>query len=375
MQSVILCAFVFTACQKAIKEKGTDVLHVNTPGELARNSGLIEEDPSVLAKIPVLVSANTDIAALTSLNARKAKDSDSDGIPDIKDACPTKAETMNGYLDADGCPDTAPTPVPVVTDTDGDGITDSLDSCPTQAETMNGYQDSDGCPDTPPIVLPPITLPASVLLTMPPVGVQGGEFSCVAWSVAQARSAEKYYTSNATSYNTAINIFSPEYIYNQAKFGNDCSSGTGISTCLNILKNQGVCTWQSMPYTSESCSLLPNSSQVTEAANYKIGAFAIVYQNDLVALKTLLAQHHPLIVGSSIDDNFRYASAGFIWKSFNSAYGTNHSYVLCGYDDSKHAFRAVNSWGTSWGDAGYIWIDYDFFAQLPGSVYVIQNAL
>ena len=33
-------------------------------------------------------------------------------------------------------------------DTDGDGILDSSDSCPTQPETLNGYQDIDGCPDS-----------------------------------------------------------------------------------------------------------------------------------------------------------------------------------------------------------------------------------
>ena len=32
-------------------------------------------------------------------------------------------------------------------DTDGDGITDSNDKCPTKAETVNGFKDTDGCPD------------------------------------------------------------------------------------------------------------------------------------------------------------------------------------------------------------------------------------
>ncbi len=225
------------------------------------------------------------------------------------------------------------------------------------------------------MVIAPVPLPSSYFLQMPPVGVQGGEFSCVAWAVANARSAEKYYKTGATSYNVATNIFSPEYIYNQAKFGTECSSGTGISTCLNILKNQGVCTWQTMPYTSTSCSTLPNTSQVAEAANFKIGGYAVVYQYDEVAIKTLLTQNHSLIAGTSIDNNFTYATAGFIWKSFNSSYGTNHSYVVCGYDDAKHAYKIINSWGTQWGDAGYSWIDYDFFGTLPGSVYVMQNPL
>jgi len=32
-------------------------------------------------------------------------------------------------------------------DYDGDGIDDSADTCPTRAETDNGFQDADGCPD------------------------------------------------------------------------------------------------------------------------------------------------------------------------------------------------------------------------------------
>jgi len=39
-------------------------------------------------------------------------------------------------------------------DTDNDGINDYLDSCKFVAETYNGYLDTDGCPDTKPIVIP-----------------------------------------------------------------------------------------------------------------------------------------------------------------------------------------------------------------------------
>lgn len=43
---------------------------------------------------------------------------------------------------------TPPTPKPA--DSDGDGINDDVDQCDTQRETVNGYRDDDGCPDTPP---------------------------------------------------------------------------------------------------------------------------------------------------------------------------------------------------------------------------------
>ena len=38
----------------------------------------------------------------------------------------------------------------IIVDLDEDGIFDDVDVCPDQAETINGFEDSDGCPDTMP---------------------------------------------------------------------------------------------------------------------------------------------------------------------------------------------------------------------------------
>ena len=76
----------------------------------------------------------------TPVNATPA-DRDGDGIPDDKDKCPDRPEDMDGFEDADGCPDI---------DNDGDHVLDIADKCPMQPETYNGFEDDDGCPDTVP---------------------------------------------------------------------------------------------------------------------------------------------------------------------------------------------------------------------------------
>ena len=58
-----------------------------------------------------------------------SKDTDKDGIPDNKDACPEVA----GLKEFNGCPDT-----------DGDGIPDKDDACPQ----VKGPKEFNGCPDT-----------------------------------------------------------------------------------------------------------------------------------------------------------------------------------------------------------------------------------
>ena len=66
-------------------------------------------------------------------------DSDRDGVPDRDDTCPMDPEDLDGFKDADGCPDL---------DDDNDGIPDSVDRCPRAAEDRDGFEDADGCADT-----------------------------------------------------------------------------------------------------------------------------------------------------------------------------------------------------------------------------------
>jgi outer membrane protein OmpA-like peptidoglycan-associated protein len=93
---------------------------------------------------------------LTKAQARKPKDRDKDGVPDVQDLCPTIAGTVatNGCPDADndgiadandkcpqlaGLPKYSGCPIP---DTDKDGINDEEDKCPEMA----GLPKYNGCP-------------------------------------------------------------------------------------------------------------------------------------------------------------------------------------------------------------------------------------
>ena len=57
---------------------------------------------------------------------------------DSQDQCPTQREDLDGFMDADGCPDI---------DNDKDGLLDTVDQCPLQPEDINGFKDEDGCPE------------------------------------------------------------------------------------------------------------------------------------------------------------------------------------------------------------------------------------
>jgi outer membrane protein OmpA-like peptidoglycan-associated protein len=65
-------------------------------------------------------------------------DADGDAVSDCYDVCPYKAEDVDGFQDADGCPDL---------DNDNDSIADAEDACINRPEVFNDYEDTDGCPD------------------------------------------------------------------------------------------------------------------------------------------------------------------------------------------------------------------------------------
>ena len=66
------------------------------------------------------------------------RDRDGDGIMDDEDQCPDNPEDIDGFEDANGCPDD---------DNDEDGIKDTRDECPDDAEDVDSFEDENGCPD------------------------------------------------------------------------------------------------------------------------------------------------------------------------------------------------------------------------------------
>lgn len=426
--------FVFYACKKQDipANQVTDSSTTTTPViQNQRMGGVVEDDPKKLSSIPLIVSADfMKTPAYMTAKGTGGRDTDKDGIPDSKDACPTQPENYNGYQDTDGCPDTPPTTTPtgdvtnptvsitspaggasvsgsvtisanasdntgvsyVLFTVDGasagtdysspysvswnaDGVADGLHTITARAYDAagNNAASSITVSKSTTVVTNP-SFPSSYSLVSPPVGYQGGESNCVVFAATYgARSIEQYYRSGASSYSYSSNIFSPEFVYNQTKFG-DCGSGTSLTTVLDFMKNTGVCTWNTMPYDyTNGCSTMPTSSQTAEAANYKISGYSWLYASDVTAIKNSLVNKHPVIVNIVPDQAFVNGGAGFIWSAYTSGKTAGHTIVIVGWDDSKSAWKFLNSWGTGWSDGGFAYVTYNFLPYTGnGTAYVIN---
>lgn len=219
--------------------------------------------------------------------------------------------------------------------------------------------------------VPKGTLRAAATLVVPPVGDQGGEGSCVAWGTTYAARSIDWQADHTGSWSQSVNIFSPEYVYNQIKVKKACSSGAYVTKGLDLLKTQGVCTWSLMPYTDVKCTTLPTTAQKTAAAAYKITGYSTVTLTT-TAIKSFLAAGKPVIVGGPVNSAFMYLANNQVLGAFTGSSLGGHCYCLVGYDDVKGAFKFMNSWGTSWGTSGFGYIAYGYEKSWWTEAYVID---
>jgi C1A family cysteine protease len=215
-------------------------------------------------------------------------------------------------------------------------------------------------------------LPASHDLSdyFPPIGSQGNQGSCAAWSSGYYYKSFQENIERNWGYSTYEHIMSPAFLYNYEHQGESevaCNnSGMTLQDAADILKDVGIVSWSTMPYDDTVCSVGPNNSVITQAYKYRIDDYQRVEFNNF---KTFIASNMPIFFGAEIFENFgscwkysdcmtEYKNNGNVYKTVRGASEGGHGMVLVGYDDKKQAFKLINSWGTYWGEDGFLWVSY-----------------
>ncbi len=233
----------------------------------------------------------------------------------------------------------------------------------------------------------------------PTPGHQGKQGSCSAWSTGYAAHTFLITGDTGRKASGPADIVSPTYIYNATRTDPMCRRGVNLPTVLNLLQTEGAVTMAAFPYTVDDCPEPPSQSVRTAPGNARIGGWKAVarkapkgvhpsetWRHPIVMddVKGRLWEGQPVVFGMKIPDDWTATSQlyGFkgVYKSaevYDRREGAPpprnaHAMTLVGYDDNLQAFRVINSWGTAWGDGGYIWIDYETFQNLVGEAYVLE---
>jgi inhibitor of cysteine peptidase len=113
-----------------------------------------------------------------------------------------------------------------------------------------------------------------------------------------------------------------------------------------------------LPYAGQDTPLtrsLPHHERVL--------AWNSLFNVDVATIKRIMRDHGPVSAYVCAGSRFMwYRSGVFETDESASCNGSiNHAVILVGWDDSRGtrgAWRLRNSWGTTWGENGYMWIGY-----------------
>lgn len=189
-----------------------------------------------------------------------------------------------------------------------------------------------------------------------PVKDQGQCGSC--WSFSTTGALEgAYYTTYGS-----LPSFSEQQLVdcdNRQHGGKDmgCNGGLMDNAFSWIKKNGGLCTEVSYPYVSGTTKTAGTCQTTCSAVkNSAVVSFTDVAPKSDEAMMQALTQQPVSVAIEADQKSFQLYQSGV----FTGECGTtlDHGVLVVGYGTMSGAdyYRIKNSWGTTWGDAGYIYI-------------------
>jgi len=181
-----------------------------------------------------------------------------------------------------------------------------------------------------------------------PVKDQGQCGSCWAFSTTGSTEGAYFLAGNGL-----VSLSEQELVDCSQAEGNDgCNGGLMDYGFQYIIDNNGITTEAAYPYTATDGTCQSDGMPVGAT----ITTFTDVTGSDNDALRAAVAQQPVSIAIEADQDGFQFYTSGI----FDGACGDalDHGVLAVGYNQTSTPpyWIVKNSWGSSWGDAGYIFL-------------------
>jgi C1A family cysteine protease len=206
------------------------------------------------------------------------------------------------------------------------------------------------------------TLPSFVDLRYlcPPVYDQGELGSCTANAIGAVLEIQQVKQGAAPFPPSRLFIYYNERVM-EGTVGFD--AGAEIRDGMKSVATLGACIEEAWPYDIGKFAQRPPDYCYYDGLQRQAIEYLRVEQTGDAILKCL-ADGYPIAFGFTVYASFEsneVASRGVIGmpKRYEQPVG-GHAVVLVGYDRSERMFLVRNSWGATWGQAGYFWMPFDY---------------
>lgn len=232
-----------------------------------------------------------------------------------------------------------------------------------------------------------VQLPKSIDLRekMPPIYDQGELGSCT----ANAGCANKSYFINNRVELSRLFLYYKERLIEGTVYED---SGASIRDICIALTKYGVCEENLFPYDITKFANMPSVIADQNALQYTINSYHRI--TSVEEVKQALANLLPVLLGINVYESFENVGKNGVVPmpgNFESVLG-GHAVLLVGYVDgastinntpqklcdlirkktsSQGYFILRNSWGTDFGDKGYMYLPYEVFEKIKNDIWVI----
>ena len=137
------------------------------------------------------------------------------------------------------------------------------------------------------------------------------------------------------------------------KYNSHGCNGGQMDGAFKFVIEHGQCADSEYPYTSGvsqtggSCKSCSNIAHLSSCSDVK--------PNDQISLKAAVSQQ-PVSIAIEADTRYFQSYSGGILDSASCGTNLDHGVLIVGYgeDSGKKYWLVKNSWGSSWGEAGYL---------------------